>query len=171
VVARIVPGTNRADLSGVGPIGALTRAQLMRSMKVPPSLKLGIWGAVIGAAIISVLVDKIIQMIPSALWDFCEVSPCYEGNKRQICYTRFSLFGWTLDSAADQMAKERALTAVVEVFAPICAERFQQQADAPAKLKEARIGCLASPIPYGGMWWHRRSHRQFPTPRRCGQPT
>jgi hypothetical protein len=34
------------------------------------------------------------------------------------------------------MAKERALTAVVEVFAPICVERFQQQADAPAKLTE-----------------------------------
>jgi hypothetical protein len=85
-------------------MGALTRAQLMRSMKFPPSLKPGIWGAVIGAAVISVL--------------------------------GFSLFGWTLDSTAEKMAKERALTAVVEVLAPICAERFQQQADAPAKLKE-----------------------------------
>jgi hypothetical protein len=104
VIARIVPGTNRADVSGMGPMGALTRAQLMRSMKFPPSLKPGIWGAVIGAAIISVL--------------------------------GFSLFGWTLDSTAEKMTKERALTAVVEVLAPICAERFQQQADAPAKLKE-----------------------------------
>jgi hypothetical protein len=76
----------------------------MRSMKFSPSLKPGIWGAVIGAAVISVL--------------------------------GFSLFGWTLDSTAEKMAKERALTAVVEVLAPICAERFQQQADAPAKLKE-----------------------------------
>ena len=84
MVARIVPGTNRADLSGMGPMGALTRAQLMTSMKVPASLKPGIWGAVIGAAIISVL--------------------------------GFSLFGWTLDSTAEKMAKERALTAVVEVL-------------------------------------------------------
>jgi hypothetical protein len=76
----------------------------MRSMKFPPSLKSGIWGAVIGAAVISVL--------------------------------GFSLFGWTLDSTAEKMAKERALTAVVDVLAPICVERFQQQTDAPAKLKE-----------------------------------
>ena len=104
VVVRIVPGTNSADLSGMGPMEALTREQLMRSMKFSPSLKPGIWGAVIAAAVISVL--------------------------------GFSLFGWTLDSTAEKMAKERALTAVVEVLAPICAERFQQQADAPAKLKE-----------------------------------
>jgi hypothetical protein len=76
----------------------------MRSMKFSPSLKPGIWVAVIGAAVISVL--------------------------------GFSLFGWTLDSTAEKMAKERALTAAVEVLAPICAEKFQQQADAPAKLKE-----------------------------------
>jgi hypothetical protein len=48
----------------------------------------------------------------------------------------FSLFGWTLDNTAERMAKERALTAVIEVLAPICAERFQQQADAAVKLKE-----------------------------------
>jgi hypothetical protein len=57
-------------------------------MKFSPSLKPGIWGAVIGATVISVL--------------------------------GFSLFGWTLDSIAEKMAKERALTAVVEVLAPIC---------------------------------------------------
>jgi hypothetical protein len=34
------------------------------------------------------------------------------------------------------MAKERAQTAVVDLLAPICVERFQQQADAPAKLTE-----------------------------------
>jgi hypothetical protein len=32
------------------------------------------------------------------------------------------------------MAKERAATAVVAALAPICVEKFQQQADAPAKL-------------------------------------
>ena len=119
VVVRIVPATNSADLLEMGPIGALTRAQLMRSMKFSPSLKPGIWGAVIGAAVISVL--------------------------------GFSLFGWTLDSTAEKMAKERALTAVVEVLAPICAERFQQQADAPAKLKE--FGKASA--------WERRSIRLF----------
>ena len=32
------------------------------------------------------------------------------------------------------MAKERAATAVVAALAPICLKKFQQQADAPAKL-------------------------------------
>jgi hypothetical protein len=73
-------------------------------MKFPPSLKPGIWGAVIGAAAISVL--------------------------------GFSTFGWTLGSTAERMVKERAQTAVVDVLAPICVEKFQQQADAPAKLVE-----------------------------------
>ena len=83
---------------------APTGAQLMRSMKLPSSLRPGIWGAVIGAVIISVL--------------------------------GFSIFGWTLGGTAERMAKERALTAVVDVLTPICVERFRQQADAPAKLTE-----------------------------------
>jgi hypothetical protein len=73
-------------------------------MKRYASLKPGIWGAVIGAAAISVV--------------------------------GFSSLGWTLDSTAERMAKERAQTAVVSVLAPICVERFQHQADAPAKLAE-----------------------------------
>jgi hypothetical protein len=48
----------------------------------------------------------------------------------------FTIFGWTLGGTAERMAKERAQTAVVDVLAPICVERFQQQADAPAKLTE-----------------------------------
>jgi len=48
----------------------------------------------------------------------------------------FTIFGWTLGGTAERMAKERELTAVVDVLAPICVERFQQQADAPAKLTE-----------------------------------
>jgi hypothetical protein len=48
----------------------------------------------------------------------------------------FTIFGWTLAGTAERMAKERAQTAVVDVLAPICVERFQQQADAPAKLTE-----------------------------------
>ena len=73
-------------------------------MKVYPSLKPGIWGAVIGAAAISVV--------------------------------GFSSFGWTLGATAERMAQERAQTAVVAVLAPICVEKFQHQADAPAKLVE-----------------------------------
>jgi hypothetical protein len=73
-------------------------------MKWYPSLKPGIWGAVIGAAAISVL--------------------------------GFSSFGWTLGSTAERMARERAQTAVVEVLAPICVEKFQHQADAATKLIE-----------------------------------
>ena len=73
-------------------------------MKRYPSLKPGIWGAVTGAAAISVV--------------------------------GFSAFGWTLGSTAERMATERAQTAVVDVLAPICVEKFQHQADAPAKLIE-----------------------------------
>lgn len=73
-------------------------------MKKYPSLKPGIWGAVIGAVAISVV--------------------------------GFSSFGWTLGSTAERMAKERAQTAVVDVLAPICVEKFQHQADAATKLIE-----------------------------------
>jgi hypothetical protein len=73
-------------------------------MKKFPSLKPGIWGAVIGAAAISVV--------------------------------GFSSLGWTLDSTAERMAKERAQTAVVDVLAPICVEKFQHQTDAATKLIE-----------------------------------
>jgi hypothetical protein len=73
-------------------------------MKKYPSLKPGIWGAVIGAVAISVV--------------------------------GFSSFGWTMGGTAERMANERAQTAVVEVLAPICVERFQHQTDAATKLIE-----------------------------------
>src|SRR5262249_50019605 len=76
----------------------------MKSVTFPPSLKPGIWGAVIGAAAMSVL--------------------------------GFSIFGWTLRDTAERIAREQAQTAVVDALAPICVERFRQQPDAPAKLKE-----------------------------------
>ena len=47
---------------------------------------------------------------------------------------RFSSLGWTLGSAAEKMATERAETAVVAALAPICVANFQQQTDAAAKL-------------------------------------
>ena len=76
----------------------------MRAVGFPPSLKPGIWGAVIGAVVITLL--------------------------------GFSTFGWTLGGTAELMAKERAQSAVVDAVAPICVERFRQQADAPAKMTE-----------------------------------
>jgi hypothetical protein len=75
-----------------------------RQTKVYPSLKPGIWGAVIGAAAISVV--------------------------------GFSSLGWTLGGTAERMAQEGSQTAVVAVLAPMCVEKFQHQADAPAKLVE-----------------------------------
>ena len=53
-----------------------------------------------------------------------------------ISVVGFSSFGWTLGSTAERMAKERAQTAVVDVLAPICVEKFQHQADAATKLIE-----------------------------------
>jgi hypothetical protein len=48
----------------------------------------------------------------------------------------FWQFGWVLGSKADQMAHDRASTAVAEALAPVCAAKFFAQADAPAKLAE-----------------------------------
>lgn len=73
-------------------------------MKIHSSVKPAIWGAVIGAGVISVV--------------------------------GFSSFGWMLGSTAEQLAQDRAQTAVVAVMAPICVEKFQGQADAATKLVE-----------------------------------
>ena len=73
-------------------------------MKAHPSLKPALWGAVAGAAAISVI--------------------------------GFSSMGWTLGSTAERMAADRAESAVVSVLAPICVEKFQQQANSAAKLIE-----------------------------------
>ena len=48
----------------------------------------------------------------------------------------FPIFGWTLGGTAERMAKQRAEAAVVDVLTPICVEKFNAQADAPAKLTE-----------------------------------
>ena len=48
----------------------------------------------------------------------------------------FSSMGWTLGSTAERMAADRAESAVVSVLAPICVEKFQQQANSTAKLTE-----------------------------------
>jgi hypothetical protein len=46
----------------------------------------------------------------------------------------FSSLGWTLGSTAEQMAVDRAQTAVVAVLTPICVDKFEHQADATAKV-------------------------------------
>jgi hypothetical protein len=48
----------------------------------------------------------------------------------------FSSMGWTLGSKAERMAADRAESAIVSVLAPICVEKFQQQANSEAKLIE-----------------------------------
>jgi hypothetical protein len=48
----------------------------------------------------------------------------------------FSWMGWTLGSTADRMASDRAETAVISVLAPICVDKFRQQADWAVKLTE-----------------------------------
>jgi hypothetical protein len=48
----------------------------------------------------------------------------------------FSQLGWTLGSTAEKMANDQAQTAVIAALTPICVERFQHQADAPARLAE-----------------------------------
>jgi len=53
-----------------------------------------------------------------------------------ISVVGFSSLGWTLGSTAERMAKERAQTAVVDVLAPICVEKFKHQTDAATKLIE-----------------------------------
>jgi hypothetical protein len=53
-----------------------------------------------------------------------------------ISVVGFSSLGWKLDSTAQQMAANRADTAVVGVLTPICVEKFRHQANATAKLAE-----------------------------------
>jgi hypothetical protein len=48
----------------------------------------------------------------------------------------FSWGGWTLGSAVQKIANERADAAVVAALAPICAVQFRQSANASANLME-----------------------------------
>ena len=58
------------------------------------------------------------------------------GGAVAISVIGFSSMGWTLGSTAERMAADRAESAVVSVLAPICVEKFQQQANSTAKLIE-----------------------------------
>jgi hypothetical protein len=50
----------------------------------------------------------------------------------------FNWGGWVTGGTAGKNAKEAADSAIVRVLAPICAEKFQQQADADSKMVELR---------------------------------
>lgn len=73
-------------------------------MKVPPWIKPGVVGAIVGAIVISIV--------------------------------GFSWWGWTTQSTAEQLASERAETAVVEVLTPLCMSRAAQNPEAFMELAE-----------------------------------
>jgi hypothetical protein len=50
----------------------------------------------------------------------------------------FNWGGWMLGSTAQDMAQKGSRAAVVEALAPICADRFQRAAEAPANLVELK---------------------------------
>ena len=58
------------------------------------------------------------------------------GGAIALAVIGFSWGGWVTGGTADKTAKEAADTAIVRVLAPICAENFQQQADAGAKFAD-----------------------------------
>jgi len=50
----------------------------------------------------------------------------------------FTLGGWTTGGNAEAIALKRSQSAVVAVLTPICIQRFQANANAPAKLAELK---------------------------------
>jgi hypothetical protein len=46
--------------------------------------------------------------------------------------------GWTLESTAKRMAEKSAAVAVMAVLAPMCAEKFREDADASANMIELK---------------------------------
>ena len=50
----------------------------------------------------------------------------------------FGWGGWTLGSTAKQMAEKNASAAVVDVLAPICADKFKHGADALTNMAELK---------------------------------
>lgn len=55
-----------------------------------------------------------------------------------IAIIGFSWGGWVTGSSAKNMARTQADVAVVNVLAPICADKFQQQTDSAANLTALR---------------------------------
>ena len=50
----------------------------------------------------------------------------------------FAQFGWVLGATAEQMARQRAETAVVSGLVPICMDLFQRQPEAAARMVQLR---------------------------------
>jgi hypothetical protein len=55
-----------------------------------------------------------------------------------IMVVGFWQFGWVLGSKADQLARDRASTAVAQALAPVCAAKFFAQPDAPARVADLK---------------------------------
>ena len=56
------------------------------------------------------------------------------GGAIALAVIGFSYAGWVTGGSANEMARQRADTAVVAALAPICAERFRLHANAGANL-------------------------------------
>ena len=50
----------------------------------------------------------------------------------------FTWGGWTLESTAKRMAEKSAAVAVMAILAPMCAEKFREDADASANMIELK---------------------------------
>ena len=60
------------------------------------------------------------------------------GGAIALAVIGFNWGGWVTGATANKNAKEAADSAIVRVLAPICAEKFQQQADASSKIVELK---------------------------------
>lgn len=56
------------------------------------------------------------------------------GGAALLAVIGFTWGGWVTGATAEQKAKQRSETAVVTALAPICVDKFRQQADASANL-------------------------------------
>ena len=62
------------------------------------------------------------------------------GGAIALAVIGFNWGGWVTGGTADKTAKEAADSAIVRVLAPICAEKFQQQADAGVEARRPDEG-------------------------------
>jgi hypothetical protein len=63
------------------------------------------------------------------------------GGAVALAIVGFTWGGWVTGGTATQNAKKSAETAVIQVLAPICADKFRQQSDVTASLAELkRVG-------------------------------
>ena len=60
------------------------------------------------------------------------------GGALALAIVGFSWGGWTTSGAAESTARAQVDTAVVDALAPVCVDRFQRAADAPANLAALR---------------------------------